>query len=183
MGGSGDVTAEQAAASDLAHDAEEVERQLRAIRRRLWQACAVDLRHASLTMPQVEALHALVREDGLVLTVLSHRLGLAQSTVSGIVDRLARQDLVERRADPADGRVSRVYLTGHVKAYLRDVLPQRRLGPLIAAFACATPEERARVLEGLSTLRRLLEAVAAESGGDACVPPASGRPHLCPRRP
>ena len=177
------MTAEQAAASELAHDAEEVERQLRAIRRRLWQACAADLRHAPvLTMPQVEALHALVREDGLVVTVLSHRLGLAQSTVSGIVDRLARQDLVERRADPADGRVSRVYLTGQVKAYLRDVLPQRRLGPLIAAFERATPEERARVLDGLSTLRRLLEADAGEPGDDACMTPASRRSHLCPRR-
>ena len=178
------MTAEQTAARDLAHDAEGVERQLHAIRRRLWQACAVDLRQAPLlTMPQVEVLHALVKEDGLGLTALSQRLGLAQSTVSGIVDRLARQGLVERRTDPADGRVSRVYLTGHVKAYMRDVLPQRRLGPLIAAFERATPDERARVLEGLSILRRLLEADAVESGGDACVAPASRHPHRCPRRP
>ena len=177
------MTAERTAARALAHDAEEVERQLRAIRRRLWQACAVDLRRAPLlTMPQVEALHALVTEDGLGLTALSQRLGLAQSTVSGIVGRLARQDLVERRADPADGRVSRVYLTGHVKAYLRDVLPQRRLGPLIAAFERATPEERARVLDGLSTLRRLLEADIGEPAGEACMTPASRRSHLCPRR-
>jgi MarR family transcriptional regulator, transcriptional regulator for hemolysin len=78
-----------------------------------------------------------------------------------MIDRLERDGLVERRADPDDRRASRIALTGAG----RDVA--RRGGAVVGAldalaFAGLDAGER-RVLSGL--LGRVIDAVGAE--GDA----------------
>jgi DNA-binding MarR family transcriptional regulator len=45
------------------------------------------------------------------MTALSRRLHLDKSSVTGLVDRVARLGMVERQPDPADRRVSLVALT------------------------------------------------------------------------
>jgi DNA-binding MarR family transcriptional regulator len=57
-------------------------------------------------------LYALTgREDGLRITELLDDALLTQAGVSRLVARLERRGLVERRADPDDGRASRIVLT------------------------------------------------------------------------
>ena len=60
-----------------------------------------DIAAIGLTGPQVSLLQTLAISDGLTLKQLSERLGLAHSTVSGIVDRLERKAMVSRRPDAA----------------------------------------------------------------------------------
>ncbi len=74
----------------------------------------------SLTPPQVLALEALVdhhRETGagLSLSELSRRMGLAHSTVSGIVTRLERRGLLRRTTRPDDRRFVAIELTQPVQ--------------------------------------------------------------------
>ena len=49
-------------------------------------------------------MHVLVHSEGISLRALSKELGLAHSTVSGIVDRLEKRGMVVRQTDEADRR-------------------------------------------------------------------------------
>ncbi len=72
-----------------------------------------DWEDIGLTMSQLRVLMILNRERGMTAGNLADRLGVRPSTVTGIVDRLVKQDLVERQADPDDRRVVRNLLTPH----------------------------------------------------------------------
>jgi DNA-binding MarR family transcriptional regulator len=121
-----------------------------------------------LTAPQLLAVQVLADEartsgSELSLSELSRRLGLAHSTVSGIVSRLEARGLVQRLTRPDDRRFVTIRLTEPVQEWLRSELPASRSGPVAAALAAASARERQLVLDGLATLRRLLEAEAPES--------------------
>lgn len=68
-----------------------------------------------LTAAQSGALFVLGRKDGTLIGEAAEALDLAPSAMTGLIDRMVRADLVERRADPRDGRAFRLYLTprGH----------------------------------------------------------------------
>jgi DNA-binding MarR family transcriptional regulator len=57
------------------------------------------------------SLMSLWREDGLKMIDLGRRAGLEPSTMTGLLDRMERDGLVERRPDPADRRVLKIFLT------------------------------------------------------------------------
>jgi DNA-binding MarR family transcriptional regulator len=143
--------------------AAELSKQIEAIRTVIrasaWEAARA--LEVPLTPPQLHALELLVDEarrsgGGLALSELSKRMGLAHSTVSGIVDRLQRRELVQRSPRPDDRRYMTVELTAPVKQWLAEDLPLLRLGALEAALADATEQERSAVLDGVATLHRLL---------------------------
>ncbi len=149
-------------------EAERVARQLDAINHLLEQstrALAQDLPEA-LTPPQVRAMEVLVdstRENpaaGLSLSELSVRLGLAHSTVSGIVDRLERRGLIRRTKRRDDRRYARIEITRPVREWLRHELPALRVRPLVTALDQASENERATLTRSLALLRGLLEGQA-----------------------
>jgi len=65
---------------------------------------------------QGKVLAVLWEDDGLFIQELADRCGLAQNTMTPMVDRLARKGFCERRGDPDDRRKSRVFLTSEGKA-------------------------------------------------------------------
>lgn len=56
-------------------------------------------------------LLVLWQEDGLQAAELARRAGLEPSTMTGLLDKLEKQKLIERRADPDDRRAVRIHLT------------------------------------------------------------------------
>lgn len=74
------------------------------------------LRPYGVTTSQWAVLALLWQQDGLAQVEIQSRLGLEGATVTGLVQRMARQDLLYRTADPADRRVQRVCLTEKGKA-------------------------------------------------------------------
>jgi DNA-binding MarR family transcriptional regulator len=59
----------------------------------------------------------LFEEDGLRLGELARRSRLSKQTMTDLVRRLERDGLVERRADPEDGRAFRVFMTARSRAF------------------------------------------------------------------
>ena len=57
-------------------------------------------------------LMSLWREDDLRSIELGRRAGLEPSSMTGLLDRMERDGLVARRADPSDRRAQRIQLTG-----------------------------------------------------------------------
>ena len=147
----------------MSEDAERAELLLRGIRKALRDSVWAEAEgmQVPLTAPQVHALSMLVDDmradgSGLSLSELSTRMGLAHSTVSGIVTRLEQRGLLHRAEHPGDRRYLRIQLTDEVRAWVSRDLPAAKLRPLDAAFEQATDEERAVIMDGLTTLGRLL---------------------------
>jgi DNA-binding MarR family transcriptional regulator len=158
-----------AAGEAVLKDAARIEAHLEAIRRVLRESILSETRRyrVPLTPPQVLALQALVdhlREagQGLSLSELSRRMGLAHSTVSGIVTRLERRGLLRRTTRLDDRRYVTIELTQPVKEWVGQELPAVRLRPLTAAIGQATEQERTAILDGLAILERLLTPVTVE---------------------
>lgn len=115
-----------------------------------------------LTMPQVRVLFELVEEEGeRSAGELAEALSVAPPTITGLTDRLVKQNLVQRREDPRDRRVVRLALTDEGRAltaeiaeqagaYLREVfdtLPADRLDDICSALedlAAANDKLRSR---------------------------------------
>jgi len=69
----------------------------------------VGARH-ELSLTQLRLL-GILRDRRLGATDLARHLGLDKSTISGLVDRAGKRGLVERSADPGDGRAVQVTLS------------------------------------------------------------------------
>jgi len=136
--------------------AQEIDGHLRAVRQVLRQPVEAQFARGGLTGPQRSVMQALYHSEGLSLKELSRRVGLAHSTVSGIVDRLEARDLLERRPNETDRRATTIVVGKTVRDFMRDTLPAIAIHPIVAALGRAKPAERAAILEGLRTLRRLL---------------------------
>jgi DNA-binding MarR family transcriptional regulator len=64
-----------------------------------------------LTSAQSGVLFYLGRNDGALIGEVAEALDLVPSAMTGLVDRMERAGLVQRRPDSADGRALRIYLT------------------------------------------------------------------------
>jgi DNA-binding MarR family transcriptional regulator len=142
---------------DLTRMAEAIDRDLRAIRERIRRPLEAVIASGNLTGPQQSLMHALVRSGDMSLKELSAHLGLAHSTVSGIVDRLQERGLVERRTSETDRRVTRIGVTPQVREFVRGTLPGLGIHPLVEALSRADAVQRRVIVEGLKMLREVLE--------------------------
>ncbi len=142
----------------LREDAEQVVKYLRDIRALLKRTEEAEISSLELTPPQIDVLRELATNNGLSLKELSARVGLAHSTVSGIVDRLEQRGLLNRQPDPDDKRVTRIYADRQVVEFQDKTLYSLR-GSLVAqALQQATPEEREQIIGGIAKLYALLAA-------------------------
>ncbi len=137
--------------------AQRIDRDLAAIRHALRKPVEAEFAQAGLTVPQTALMRAVVLQNGVSLKELSRQLSLAHSTVSGIVDRLQSRGMLVRRADPQDGRISRIHPAPAVTEFMRTQFPALTQGPLQAALKRAQPAERDVIEQALRRLRQLLE--------------------------
>jgi DNA-binding MarR family transcriptional regulator len=89
--------------------------------RSLKRALDAKLAGHELTSTQYVVLIRLWEEDGIPLTQLGELLCLDNPTTTGIVDRMERDGLVERRRDGDDRRVVNVYVTDKGKGFRAKV--------------------------------------------------------------
>ena len=117
-----------------------------------------------LTFPQAMVLNVLGEEGPLPISALAERTGSANSTVSGIVDRLEKLELARRERSGLDRRVILVAATEQY-----ETLRQRAVtdvgGYFSSVLATLSQEERAMVAQALSKLDEAL--LAKEQEGTA----------------
>ena len=115
----------------------------------------------SLTLPQFDVLAQLYRGDeGMTPGQLTRELLVTAGNVTGIVERLVRLGLAERRPVPQDRRAVRVRLTGRGRQLMRRIIPRHRRD--VAAMLARVPaDDLARLRDLLGDLARLIEEDAA----------------------
>jgi DNA-binding MarR family transcriptional regulator len=73
---------------------------------------------------QPNVLRALWKQDGLTHSELAALLNRSPSTITNMIKRMEKAGFVERKPDPKDERISRVYLTDagcDIQAAVEDV--------------------------------------------------------------
>ena len=89
--------------------------------RRLEQA----LEHHGLSIAQFDILATLGFEQGITQQDLAERLLVTKGNICGMIDRMEVGGWVERRPDPEDRRLNRLFLTRLGKAKLGQTLPEQ----------------------------------------------------------
>ncbi|RMF19937.1 MAG: MarR family transcriptional regulator [Deltaproteobacteria bacterium] len=101
---------------------------------------------------------SLWNEEGLRAVELGRRAGLEPSTMTGLLDRMEADGLIERRPDPNDRRALTIHLTEEGRALREPVL-----GVVARMLARATRGIGAeRLDEARDVLRHFLENMQAE---------------------
>ncbi|NHE58622.1 MarR family winged helix-turn-helix transcriptional regulator [Cyclobacterium plantarum] len=77
-------------------------------------------RHLPITPDQFRVLTHLWQQDGLQQTALASCTNRNRANITRIIDILEREGIVERKDDPGDRRVFRIYLTQKGKALKKD---------------------------------------------------------------
>ena len=108
-----------------------------------------------MTAPQGMVMGTLSKEKTMKITELSSKLSLSNSTVSGIVDRLEKQGMVERNRSEEDRRVVHVSVSPEFKG-LHQNLHKRLEENIGNVLNKGTPEQLDTIFEGLDMLRKLL---------------------------
>ena len=119
-----------------------------------WALFSEEISRYDLTPPQFSVLAFLWQQDGLTQTELSEKAQIDRTTIGGLLDRMARSNLLERRPHPQDRRAHLVYLTEQGK----------RLEPELTSLANQVLK---RFTAGLSEtdkqqLRNMLEILRGE---------------------
>lgn len=99
------------------------------------------LNNYPITPPQFVALQWLLEEGDLTIGELSNKISLAFSTTTDLVDRMERNELVERLRDTNDRRVVRIHLLNKGEKIILEVIKKRQeyLGEVLDKF---TDEEK-----------------------------------------
>jgi DNA-binding MarR family transcriptional regulator len=140
--------------SKVGHDA--VLRALRRIMRAMDSHSRYLAQHHGLTGPQALVLRELGRLRDVPAGQLAHTAGLSQATLTGILDRLTRKNLVERRRDPLDGRRVLVRLTAAGSALAQAPPPLFRES-FLEQFGSLEDWERGLILSSLQRVAGMME--------------------------
>lgn len=140
----------------------EVVKDLKDIQRQLKVHLHRRFKNREITAPQGMLIFMLSHHEQLKISDVSEKMGLSNSTVSGIIDRLEAMNYVERIRSKEDRRVVYVRVTDTVREELK--MHDDTLDSLLAeALRSMTMEEAAQIA---TSLRLLSEAIRNNNEGE-----------------
>lgn len=112
----------------------------------------------NLTRAKWQALGVLVRHEGLTQTELANELELGVATVGRLVERLEARGFIERRPDPIDARLKRLFIREEARCEL-DELEQVAASVRKTALKGINRSEQATLVQLLKKIKQNLGAV------------------------
>jgi DNA-binding MarR family transcriptional regulator len=102
-----------------------------------------------VTLPRFDLLAQLDRTpNGMTLGELSQRMMVSNGNITGLVERLAAQDLISRKPDPSDRRVQIVKLTASGRRFFRSMARANAdwIGELFSELSASDIDSMMRLL-------------------------------------
>ncbi len=105
----------------------EIERHLRKIDYIIRKKGREIITEENITAPQFQALQILINNEEMTIGELSQKMALACSTITDLIDRMEKAELVLRRKSKKDKRVVIVEVLPRGHEILEKVLKKRRV--------------------------------------------------------
>jgi DNA-binding MarR family transcriptional regulator len=114
-----------------------------------WALFSEEISRYELTPPQFSVLAFLWQQDGLTQTELSEKAQIDRTTLGGLIDRLEKIGMVQRRAHPSDRRAHLVYLTekGSSQSSELSALATKVLDRFVGSLSSKDQQDLVRMLE------------------------------------
>lgn len=138
----------------------EVIEQFRDVMHTLKRYVESQCKKGDLTAPQGMLIGLLESKGNMKISQLSERLGLSNSTVSGMVDRLEKRGIVARKRSDSDRRIVYVELTPEFEENAHTFMKSMEK-KLASVMGRATDEDLNKALEGLKIIENLLNKTEA----------------------
>jgi len=129
-------------------------------RRSLRDPMAAACDELDLTAPQIHALMWLKLDGPLTMGEIARRIASSEKTITGIIDRLARRNFVQRDRDGADRRVIRARLT-RTGVKVAEKLDEATTHAMELFLGMLEPSERQQLLRILESLAARMQKAAA----------------------
>lgn len=123
------------------------------------------VRSAGVNSSQWRVLLQVARQNGQTQSHLAEEVEIAPAPLGRLLDRLEEQKFIERRPDPSDRRVKRVYFTGNEQGRFFDRLRQLALAHFEKVYSTLDDRD---VLE----LQRLLQKIKSNMTAGPPAQPA-----------
>lgn len=117
-----------------------------AVTRRIWRYVNSEYSKYGITVGQTFILFDLLAHDGSSVKDIAERVQVESPAVTGFVDRLIRESLVERSTDQTDRRVMKIHLTPKGRELAVTLLP-----------VAQTLNKRIEELVGEKEMKKLLQ--------------------------
>ncbi|GAA0179265.1 hypothetical protein SH2C18_21640 [Clostridium sediminicola] len=129
---------------------------LKEINSKLNHSIKNEFKDSGLTVPQISVVKILVKHKRLKVSEISKKMNLVNSTVSGIIDRLEKQNIVERVRSKEDKRIVYIELSSKGNELVKGLRHtiNNYFGDI---FSNASKEEMDTILLGLKTLKNVLD--------------------------
>ncbi len=138
------------------------------VARSIAQQLAEEIRPAGVAIGQWAVLLFLWARDGMSQADLSRLVAIEPPTMVRTIDRMVRDGLVTRIADPTDGRISRIHLTDRGRSLRDELVPKTVMVNATMLGRLSTSESR--------TLRRLLVKLLEGTGDSTSTDRLSNLP-------
>ncbi len=96
--------------------------QLKATMKKVEKYITQELNHYGVNLAQSFVLFSLLENDGATLSEIGLRAQIENSSLTTMVDKLEKEDLVERRLYAQDRRVVRLFLTDKGREIAHQIL-------------------------------------------------------------
>ena len=113
------------------------------------------LDETGMSAPQGMVLELLSKQKKMKITELSNQLCLSNSTVSGIIDRLEKQEMVVRERSEEDKRVVYVSISPSFED-MHKIFHKRFEKSIEDIMSQGSTVELHKIFEGLDALKKLL---------------------------
>jgi DNA-binding MarR family transcriptional regulator len=119
-----------------------------------------------ITQSEGELLRLVDRRPGIRVQDAAIELGIASNSVSTLVRQLKGDGLLERSADPADGRAACLRLTPSANEWVTQ-LGNAREQTIDRALASLDEQDRQTLEAAIPAMKRLAKAISASGQGGA----------------
>jgi DNA-binding MarR family transcriptional regulator len=144
----------------VSSDSRQIRQLIKQINQGIFELISSELSQYGLTASQLLVLRCL-KDGRQKMSDISRVVGLTNSTVSGIIDRLERSGYVERIRDEEDRRVVWVHVTEDLKQLMKSI-PVMQDTYFDSFLEEISPEERQSILKSLQLLANHIEEKVAQ---------------------